>query len=302
VKYPFKSSITGATFGKQTMGTRTFDINVDGLSNVGMLPDFIEELKVLGLTDQDLEPLYSSAEGYIQTWEKADLARAKVKGEVRRLAIGGGVPAVADVSWETASNYCTDQYQRLATQDEVCPGGPGSTSVYGQPEGDVWMAVGDHSNAWVSIGTSNPDRRCKLHDDLGAPPSWGTTTGPEAVTGQPAALKCVQGVTRVSVADTGGSFNWNEAEKSCEDAGLRLASLAEVCPLGDGRAPVVGQPVGDVWMAVSDHPNAWVSIGTKYPNRRCGLHENLGGPPAWGTDKGPEPATGEPAALLCRPK
>jgi hypothetical protein len=53
-------------------------------------------------------------------------------------------------------------------------------------------------------------------------------------------------------------------------------------------------------MAVGDHENAWISIGTSYPERRCRLHEELGSAPGWGTDKGPEPATGQPAALLCR--
>ncbi|MDQ6886127.1 MAG: membrane dipeptidase [Gemmatimonadota bacterium] len=52
-------------------GNRTFDYNTDGLAHVGLLPDFVQDLKNIGLTDRDLDPLYRSAEGYIQLWERA---------------------------------------------------------------------------------------------------------------------------------------------------------------------------------------------------------------------------------------
>ena len=302
VKYPFTSSITGATFDKQVIGNRTFDINVDGLSNVGMLPDFIEEMKVLGLTDQDLEPLYSSAEGYIQSWEKAEVAKGRVTGAVQRVPIGGSEQMQVSANWRDAASYCVQQNQRLADLSEVCPSGGGGEPRYGKPEGDVWMAVGDRENAWVSIGTSYPERLCRLHDDLGAPPSWGTDKGPEPLTGQPTALKCVDSVKRVSVNDTGGSFNWSEARAYCEEAGLRLSDWNDVCPEGGGDFPRFSQPEGDVWMAIADHENAWISVGTSYPERRCRPHEELGSPPSWGTDKGPEPLTGQPVALLCQPR
>lgn len=56
---------------KSLIGTRTFDINMDGLAHVGMLPDFIADLETLGLTERDLKPLLKSAEGYIRMWERA---------------------------------------------------------------------------------------------------------------------------------------------------------------------------------------------------------------------------------------
>lgn len=51
--------------------TRTFDFNLDGLAHIGLLPDLVEDLRKLGLSDEILEPLMSSAEGYIQVWERA---------------------------------------------------------------------------------------------------------------------------------------------------------------------------------------------------------------------------------------
>jgi hypothetical protein len=50
-------------------GTRQFDINLDGFAHVGMFPDFIAELRAIGLSDEDLRPLFRSAESYVSMWE-----------------------------------------------------------------------------------------------------------------------------------------------------------------------------------------------------------------------------------------
>jgi hypothetical protein len=52
-------------------GRRTFDFNVDGLAHVGMLPDMIADFQAMGLSEDDLEPLLDSADGYLRMWEKA---------------------------------------------------------------------------------------------------------------------------------------------------------------------------------------------------------------------------------------
>ncbi len=51
---------------------KTWDINEDGLAHVGMLPDFIQELRNVGVTETQLQPLFRSAEGYIRMWERAE--------------------------------------------------------------------------------------------------------------------------------------------------------------------------------------------------------------------------------------
>jgi microsomal dipeptidase-like Zn-dependent dipeptidase len=53
-------------------GGRDFDINLDGVAHYGMLPDLVQDLKNVGLTDEDLQPFFRSAEHYIQTWERAE--------------------------------------------------------------------------------------------------------------------------------------------------------------------------------------------------------------------------------------
>lgn len=61
----------GAPMDRAQAGHRVFDINVDGYAHVGMFPDFIAELRALGLDEDDLRPLFNSAEAYIALWERA---------------------------------------------------------------------------------------------------------------------------------------------------------------------------------------------------------------------------------------
>ena len=49
---------------------KKYDISFDGVVHVGMIPDFVEELYALGLTDEDLQPLWHGAEAYVRTWER----------------------------------------------------------------------------------------------------------------------------------------------------------------------------------------------------------------------------------------
>ncbi len=56
---------------------RDFDINLDGMAHYGMLPDFLQEIRNVGLTADDLAPLFHSANDYVQMWERcAQLASA----------------------------------------------------------------------------------------------------------------------------------------------------------------------------------------------------------------------------------
>jgi hypothetical protein len=70
LEYPFTLDDFGK-FYPQVSGQKAFDYNVDGMAHVGLLPDFVADLSVVGLSDDDLDPLLKSAEAYIQTWEQA---------------------------------------------------------------------------------------------------------------------------------------------------------------------------------------------------------------------------------------
>jgi microsomal dipeptidase-like Zn-dependent dipeptidase len=50
---------------------RLWDYNSEGVGHIGMIPDFIENLRVLGLTVADLEPFYRSARGVVDLWAVA---------------------------------------------------------------------------------------------------------------------------------------------------------------------------------------------------------------------------------------
>lgn len=55
--------------------TKTYDISFDGMVHVGMIPDFVEELYALRLTDEDLQPMWHGAEAYVRTWERGILVK-----------------------------------------------------------------------------------------------------------------------------------------------------------------------------------------------------------------------------------
>jgi len=57
---------------------RTWDFNTDGMAHIGMYPDMIQDLVQLGLSEQDLQPLFRSAEQYIEMWEKAERTQCTV--------------------------------------------------------------------------------------------------------------------------------------------------------------------------------------------------------------------------------
>jgi microsomal dipeptidase-like Zn-dependent dipeptidase len=56
------------------MGRRVYDFNVDGFAHYGLLPDLLQDLKNLRLPSTAFQALFSSAEAYLRTWEKAERA------------------------------------------------------------------------------------------------------------------------------------------------------------------------------------------------------------------------------------
>lgn len=57
-------------------GSRWWDYNTDGMAHYGMLPDFFQDLRNIGVSAAALQTLFRSAEDYIRMWEKADSLRA----------------------------------------------------------------------------------------------------------------------------------------------------------------------------------------------------------------------------------
>ena len=70
VSYPFKSLDGRVTFDRQVSGQRVYDVNVDGVAQYGLHPDWMEQLRLLAGPAIGGD-LMSGAEAYLQTWERA---------------------------------------------------------------------------------------------------------------------------------------------------------------------------------------------------------------------------------------
>jgi len=73
VTYPFTSYAGDITFQQPMLGNRTVDFNTEGMIHLGLVAELIEDVRRDGVSDEDLEPLFKSAEGYLRMWEKAEL-------------------------------------------------------------------------------------------------------------------------------------------------------------------------------------------------------------------------------------
>ena len=70
VSYPFESPTGDVTFERQVSGQRTFDVNDDATAHYGLLPDWVEELR-LNAGDAITDDMLRGAEAYLQTWERS---------------------------------------------------------------------------------------------------------------------------------------------------------------------------------------------------------------------------------------
>ena len=78
VTYPFTSYDGQVTFTEPHLGYRDVDFNTDGMVHIGLLPELIEDARRDGMTDEELEPLFRSAEAFIRMWEAAEARGASL--------------------------------------------------------------------------------------------------------------------------------------------------------------------------------------------------------------------------------
>ncbi|MCP2309056.1 discoidin domain-containing protein [Kitasatospora paracochleata] len=74
VKYPFTSADGGSVIDRQVTGDRTWDINTDGLAHNGMVPDWIEQIRLSGGQDV-VDDLLKGAQSYLDTWHATEQHR-----------------------------------------------------------------------------------------------------------------------------------------------------------------------------------------------------------------------------------
>ena len=82
VTYPFRNWNGDLKVLPQQSGTRTYDINADGVDHYGLYPDWVEDLRMIA-GDRIVNDLGRGSEAYLQMWERAE-----------------GVPKVRCPSWD----------------------------------------------------------------------------------------------------------------------------------------------------------------------------------------------------------
>jgi microsomal dipeptidase-like Zn-dependent dipeptidase len=73
VRYPFRSFDGGSVIDRQRSGTRTWDINTDGVDHYGLYADWVEDMRLVA-GQQIVDDLANGAEAYLQLWERAEKA------------------------------------------------------------------------------------------------------------------------------------------------------------------------------------------------------------------------------------
>ncbi|MGI5404758.1 discoidin domain-containing protein [Streptomyces sp. CA-135486] len=102
VKYPFRSTDGGSVIDRQVTGDRTWDINVDGTAHYGMVPDWVEEVRLLG-GQGVVDDLFKGAESYLDTWKATESHKPGVN-------LAANVPATASSSeWNLFTSYAPDR-------------------------------------------------------------------------------------------------------------------------------------------------------------------------------------------------
>lgn len=79
ITYPFKSYAGDITLEQPVVGDRTLDFNTEGMVHLGLVAELIEDVRRDGVTDEELEPLFKSAEGYLRMWEKSERRGAALR-------------------------------------------------------------------------------------------------------------------------------------------------------------------------------------------------------------------------------
>ncbi|GII03882.1 hypothetical protein Pta02_58900 [Planobispora takensis] len=71
VTYPFTSFDGAVTLERQRTGERVWDVNVDGVAHYGLIPDWVEDIRLVA-GEEIVQDLAAGAEAYLRTWEAAE--------------------------------------------------------------------------------------------------------------------------------------------------------------------------------------------------------------------------------------
>ena len=95
---PSAAPTAARVIDKQTTGQRTWDLNTDGAAHYGLVPDWIEDIRLVGGQDV-VDDLFRGAESYLDTWGASEKHKAGVN-----LAAGAAASASSS-EWNPFTSY-----------------------------------------------------------------------------------------------------------------------------------------------------------------------------------------------------
>ncbi|MEU6375655.1 discoidin domain-containing protein [Streptomyces sp. NPDC046909] len=191
VTYPFKSVDGGSVIDKQTVGSRTFDFNTDGGANVGLIPDWIEDIRLVGGQDV-VDDLFRGAESYLDTWGASEQHQAGVNLAKGRTATASSSESNPFTSYQPGRAVDGDDGTRWASDwsdDQWWQVDLGATNLVSRVTLDWERAYGKSYRIELSTDGSNWQT------------VWSTTSGDGGLdtakfTGTPARYVRVHGLDR----------------------------------------------------------------------------------------------------------
>jgi microsomal dipeptidase-like Zn-dependent dipeptidase len=157
--YVVAAPCAGNSFGRTLQpdqmwarGGEEESFNLTGLHHIGMYPDFIQDLKNIGVTDKDLVPLFQSAEGYLQMWERTGWTKAvdytKLSSDgTWKFTSTGPAPGWQDIGFnDTTWRAVSDLYSSLVPYGQP----PWYKDVVGFPLSTPaqWMPIADGNHTY----------------------------------------------------------------------------------------------------------------------------------------------------------
>ena len=76
---PLEMITYGSSLTKCVTGAKTWYFNNDGMAHYGLLPDFIESCRKVGMTTAEQNAFFLSAERFAQMWEKCDVSKINIQ-------------------------------------------------------------------------------------------------------------------------------------------------------------------------------------------------------------------------------
>ncbi|MFJ2442923.1 discoidin domain-containing protein [Streptomyces sp. NPDC087658] len=98
VRYPFVGADGTTVIDRQTTGERTWDLNTDGAAHYGLVPDWVEDIRLVG-GQEVVDDLFRGAESYLRTWGASEGHEAAVN-----LATGSSATA-SSAEWSAFTSY-----------------------------------------------------------------------------------------------------------------------------------------------------------------------------------------------------